>query len=116
MRSSESLPRKAVVLFVLLAWTLLFLHACQDATDPHSPQFVVTGEKQLVISGLGTGSGTVTAPVTAGRKAINCVITAGQAGATDCSRYYPKNTVVTLTAVPTAGSTFTGWSGACTGS
>ncbi|MGB2683237.1 MAG: hypothetical protein WBE39_18240, partial [Candidatus Competibacter sp.] len=33
----------------------------------------------------------------------------------DCSESYAGGTSVTLTAVPAAGSTFAGWSGACTG-
>jgi len=32
-----------------------------------------------------------------------------------CTNAWPENTSVTLTAVPAAGSTFAGWSGACTG-
>ena len=52
----------------------------------------------------GTGSGTVNS-----REAgISC-------GAT-CSHNYPEGTIVTLTASPTTGSTFTGWSGGgCSG-
>lgn len=33
----------------------------------------------------------------------------------DCQESYLANTSVTLTATPTAGNTFTGWSGACSG-
>ncbi len=35
---------------------------------------------------------------------------------TDCSEDYDHNTLVTLTATPSLGSTFTGWSGDCTNS
>ena len=62
------------------------------------PTFVLTVNK------TGAGTGTVTS-TPAG---INC-------GAT-CSFSFNNNTMVTLTATPAAGSTFTSWSGACTGS
>src|SRR5438105_11699992 len=57
----------------------------------------------LTVGKAGTGSGTVTS-VPAG---ISC-------GAT-CTGSYASATAVTLTATPAAGSTFSGWSGACTG-
>jgi hypothetical protein len=57
----------------------------------------------LTVGKNGTGSGTVTSSP----GAINC-------GAT-CSQSYTQGTVVTLTPTPTAGSTFAGWSGDCTG-
>ena len=57
----------------------------------------------LTVTKAGTGTGLVTgAPA-----GIDC-------GAT-CSQSYDYNTVVTLTATPGVGSTFTGWTGACTG-
>ena len=52
-----------------------------------------------------TASGTGT--VTSSPSGVNC-------GST-CSASYSSGTSVTLTATPAAGSTFTGWSGACTG-
>jgi hypothetical protein len=57
----------------------------------------------LTVTKAGTGSGTVTSSPTG----INC-------GAT-CSAQYANGTSVTLTAVAATGSTFTGWSGACSG-
>ena len=57
----------------------------------------------LAVLKAGTGQGTVTsAPA-----GIDC-------GA-DCGESYTQGSVVTLTATPATGSTFTGWSGACTG-
>jgi len=57
----------------------------------------------LAVTKAGTGTGTVTSSPTG----ISC--------GTDCSEAYNASTSVTLTATPATGSTFTGWSGACTG-
>jgi len=57
----------------------------------------------LVVTRAGGGSGTVSSSPAG----IMC-------GAT-CSTSFPIDTVVTLTAAPAMGSTFTGWSGACMG-
>jgi hypothetical protein len=57
----------------------------------------------LTVNKSGTGTGTVTSSPAG----INC-------GA-DCSEVYNANSSVTLTATPNSGSTFTGWSGACSG-
>ncbi len=64
-----------------------------------------TQEEQhtLTVTKAGTGDGTVSSTMAG----INC-------GA-DCTETYNHNDSVTLTAAPAAGSTFTGWSGACTG-
>jgi predicted outer membrane repeat protein len=58
----------------------------------------------LSVSQDGTGTGTVTSSPTG----IDC--------GSDCSESYIYNTAVTLTATADTGSTFTSWSGACTGS
>src|SRR5262249_43617532 len=63
---------------------------------------VLTGST-LTVSRAGAGSGTVTS----NPAGISC-------GAT-CSASFTNGTSVTLTAAAAAGSTFTGWSGACTG-
>ena len=60
-------------------------------------------EYPLDVTVMGTGSGSVTsAPA-----GINCL--------GDCVQDYTHGTLVTLTAVPALGSTFTGWNGACSG-
>ncbi len=63
----------------------------------------------LTITGNGDGSGTVTSTP----PGIGCTLTAGVSGI-GCSGTFTEGTVVTLSAAATAGS-FTGWSGACTG-
>ena len=55
----------------------------------------------LTVSKAGTGDGKVTG------KGIKC--------GNDCTETYASGTTVTLTATVTTGSTFAGWSGACTG-
>src|SRR6185369_14150903 len=57
----------------------------------------------LTVSKTGNGSGTVTSTP------------AGVSCGTNCSGQFDYGTVVTLHATPTTSSTFTGWSGACTG-
>src|SRR5207249_4574113 len=57
----------------------------------------------LTVTKSGAGSGTVTSTPTG----ISC-------GAT-CSASFTSGTAISLTAAPAAGSTFTGWSGSCTG-
>jgi len=58
-----------------------------------------TVQETLTATNAGTGSGTITAD----SGPINC-------GAT-CSAFYEYGTVVTLTATPATGSTYTGWIG-----
>jgi photosystem II stability/assembly factor-like uncharacterized protein/N-acetylneuraminic acid mutarotase len=60
-------------------------------------------QRILTVTKAGTGIGTVTSSPTG----VSC----GQ----DCDQTFSQTTVVTLTAVASSGSTFDGWSGACTG-
>src|SRR5207249_4956300 len=70
--------------------------AATTVTATFTPTFTLTLSK--------AGSGTATSTP------------AGISCGTDCSGTYPSGTLVTLTAAPDAGSTFTGWSGGtCTG-
>ncbi len=57
----------------------------------------------LTVSKAGTGMGTITST----DSGINC--------GSDCSESYLEGTIITLTATADLGSTFTGWSGACSG-
>lgn len=57
----------------------------------------------LTVTLAGTGQGTITSsPV-----GISCPTT--------CTSQFPNGTTITLSAAPQAGTTFSGWSGACTG-
>ena len=58
----------------------------------------------LSVAKAGNGTGTVTSSP----GGINC--------GSDCTENYSANTIVTLTAAPTTGHSFGGWSGACSGS
>ena len=63
-------------------------------------------DEMLEVTLEGTGAGVVTsAPA-----GVDC-----GAGHTTCATTVPHGTSVTLTAAPSTGSTFAGWSGACTG-
>lgn len=62
-----------------------------------------TTQYALSVSKSGTGSGTVSSSPSG----ISC--------GSSCSASFNANASVTLTAAPTTGSAFTGWSGACSG-
>ncbi|MFL5311900.1 MAG: InlB B-repeat-containing protein [Myxococcales bacterium] len=68
---------------------------------PHSAGAIYLGQPLLTVTLSGTGSGTVTSL----SPGIDC--------GNDCSERYSPNTAVSLTAVPSPGSVFAGWSGAC---
>lgn len=81
-------------------WTSID-HVRYDVIHP----FLVPGPAptKFVLTATASGSGTITSAAAG----INC-------GAA-CGGSYPSGTSITLTATPTNGSTFAGWSGACTG-
>ena len=76
-----------------------------SAATPVTAEFDSSGPPpaQLTVTTTGSGTGTVTSNPTG----ISCPGT--------CSANFPSGTQVTLTAAAASGSTFTGWSGACTG-
>jgi peptidoglycan hydrolase-like protein with peptidoglycan-binding domain len=77
------------------------LVAVSSGRPPHHS--VPTPEYLLSVSTVGAGSGTVTG-ASAG---IDC--------GSDCAASLDSGTVVSLTATPSAGSVFSGWSGDCSG-
>jgi galactose oxidase-like protein/List-Bact-rpt repeat protein len=79
-----------------------------------SAQFLI-GPFTVRIASTGSGgSGRVTSQ-TGLTPAIHCVITNGTVAATGCSGRYPAYTPVLLTATPTPGNSFVGWTTHCSG-
>jgi len=72
------------------------------STD-HAVTATFQADRTLTVTTSGTGAGTITSTP------------AGIFCGTSCSHSYRYGTAVTLTATPAAGSSFAGWSGACTG-
>jgi uncharacterized repeat protein (TIGR02543 family) len=94
----------------------LLIYGCQEQPEPTSPAFAkVKPGHTLTVTGGGNGLGVVTAPEYGEAGALACAISGGTADPITCVRTYGWKTPVQLTATPQGGSTFTGWSGACTG-
>lgn len=85
------------------ALLLILLPACSGIT--HNPPSSATPPQtfQLTVKKTGTGTGTVTSAPSG----VNC--------GSSCTGTFNASTQVTLTASPSAGSQFNGWSGACSG-
>jgi TolB protein len=81
--------------------TNLSQHPANDASPFWGRGGAGTGTALLTVTRSGKGR------VTSAPAGINC--------GSDCSESYAVGTAVTLTATPLRGSTFTGWSGACSG-
>ncbi len=64
----------------------------------------------ITVTGGGTGNGLVTSSPAG----INCTITAGITGGT-CTTTFAPNTIVTLTSTPSGLSSFSAYTGACSG-
>jgi hypothetical protein len=88
--------------------------ACSTVVTTVCGSATLTVAFALTVNGAGNGSGTVTGAPAGQSGTINCVITAGVAGGSGCSASYLSGVTVTLTATANTGSTFGGWSGACT--
>jgi phospholipase C len=66
-------------------------------------------EVQVQVTGSGVVSGSPSSAIG------NCTSSSTSASANYCTGVFSTGTLVTLTATPDTGSTFTGWGGACTG-
>jgi hypothetical protein len=93
------------------AWAVIVgLGGCSDDSGDRTP----TAPGHLLrVQGNGAGSGTVTAPDAS--PPLSCTITRGALSGV-CANAYPSNSAVALVATPNGASTFSGWTGACTGS
>lgn len=72
----------------------------------------IMNEVDLAVTPSGTGSGSISSGGSPAH--ISCTSTAGTASGV-CSSGESPGAVLTLTATPVSGSTFTGWGGACSG-
>jgi galactose oxidase-like protein/List-Bact-rpt repeat protein/Kelch motif protein len=91
---------------------LAVLYACQDTTEITQQSTATAAvQYQLTITGTGTGTGVVTSVPTG----INCTITAGTPGTTNCRAAFNQGVTVKLTARANPGHAFGGWGPPCSG-
>jgi Domain of unknown function (DUF1929)/Divergent InlB B-repeat domain len=115
-RRAHAARRPRLLHMLVLAVAAFVLHACGGDPDALSPELRATKiPRLLTVTGTGTGGGHVTAPAYGETPSLDCVITNGTAGPENCALSYGWKTQVQLQATADLGSTFTGWSGACTG-
>ena len=101
---------------VFAGWsgTVHGLGACQLVVDQGkvvTAAFTAPAQAPLLsVTASGAGSGRVTSAP----GGIDCTMTAGTTAGT-CQAAFGQGGTVSLTAVPVAGHTFAGWSGACSG-
>jgi hypothetical protein len=99
-------------------WGVDFGESFSDANDTINgrgyARLVRSGQSlgtfPLTLSATGSGYGTLSSSP----GSLNCTSTAGSSSGT-CAANLAAGSTVTLTATPASGSTFAGWSGACTG-
>lgn len=101
----QSIPATRVVATVTLAGGQVVTAENTNLTGDPTSIYPVTipGSKLLTVILAGTGTGSVTSAPTG----ISCGL--------DCTELFATGTPVVLTATSTASSTFSGWSGSCTG-
>ncbi len=88
-------------------WNVHLLTADEKKSADFTWERVLTNtNKTLTVTKVGSGT-VATSEGVSESQAIWC--------GTTCSSTLPLNTTITLTATPSTGATFTGWSGACTG-
>ena len=99
--------RKTFFLPIILS---IFLTACGGGGD--------TGSTSNAAASAGSGSGTATTYSLSVLKSGSGTVASSPSGincGSSCSASYTSGTSVTLTATPATGYSFSGWSGACTG-